>query len=68
MHRLTLSEVFFHRPETFHEFGTSLTGTNSHRDSEQVATVMVATARIAAEHGSFNRICQVAPHVPQSRT
>jgi len=28
---------------------------------EEVATVMVATACIAAEHGLFNRICQMAP-------
>jgi len=27
-------------------------------------TVIVATAGIAAEHGSFNRIRQMDPHVP----
>jgi len=28
---------------------------------QQVTTVKLATAHIAAEHGSFNRIRQVAP-------
>jgi len=35
---------------------------------KQVATVTVVTVRIATEHGSFNRIRQVAPictHYPQ---
>jgi len=31
---------------------------------KQVATVMVATARIADEHGSFNTIRQMAPITP----
>jgi len=30
-------------------------------NKQQITTVMVATIRIAAEHGSFNRIRQVAP-------
>jgi len=28
---------------------------------KQASTVMLATARIVAKHGSFNHICQVAP-------
>jgi len=36
---------------------------NLQKKSKQVAEVMAAsaTARTVAEHGSFNRICQVAP-------
>jgi len=33
---------------------------------EQVATVMVATVSITAEHGSFNRIRMMAPYIPPS--
>ena len=31
------------------------------KQKQQAVTVMVATVRIAAEYGSFNRIHQVAP-------
>jgi len=34
---------------------------NDEENSQQVATVIVATAGIAAEHGSFSRTRQMAP-------
>ena len=41
--------------------GNSLAYTLTKETKNQVATVMIATARIAVEHGSFNCIGQVAP-------